>query len=472
VFVLPFRSEGIIEVDADVCSRITDAFIDSLALIEGVRRSSRKSGWRWLDEDEIRHALAKTNNMRHVLIGRVATSNDTLALTLRLYPRRSDQPLWDESFSGKTNELLALEHRALHELAIRLGLKISPSEQQRISTLLTNNLEALRWCQQANAVNVQKGGTQNGYKEVRELAQKAMELDPRYLDADFWDAYMLRKFAQDRAPSDVWLDLRRRMASILDQDDTYAEALGQMGTYALCCERDWDGSYALNRRADLHRPKQYALYSRAVWYGFYGWFDKARVCQEQAERPEPTHINQRRAMACTRWADRRYAEGAQMARRTLELYPGHAEGYLWLAHCLVANGDYAEGIEATRKAQEVWKKQEMTALRAFAYTRMGQPENAREVLQELLEVQRTGPYLQPYFVARVYAALNDKAKALEWLEKAEQDRSEYLFLGTNGGGLRTDPAWDELKEEPRFKALLKKLGFDQWPRPKPKDWSL
>jgi hypothetical protein len=103
---------------------------------------------------------------------------------------------------------------------------------------------------------------------------------------------------------------------------------------------------------------------------------------------------------------------------------------------------------------------------------MGQPENAREVLQELLEVQRTGPYLQPYFVARVYAALNDKAKALEWLEKAEQDRSEYLFLGTNGGGLRTDPAWDELKEEPRFKALLKKLGFDQWPRPKPKDWSL
>ncbi len=71
VFVLPFRSVGSNEVSADLCSRVTDAFIDSLALIEGVRRSPRKSGWRYLDEDELRQALARTNNMRHVLTGRV-----------------------------------------------------------------------------------------------------------------------------------------------------------------------------------------------------------------------------------------------------------------------------------------------------------------------------------------------------------------------------------------------------------------
>ena len=42
----------------------------------------------------------------------------------------------------------------------------------------------------------------------------------------------------------------------------------------------------------------------------------------------------------------------------------------------------------------------------------------REALRELMEVQRTGPYLQPYFVARVYAALGESATALDWLEKA------------------------------------------------------
>jgi hypothetical protein len=83
--------------------------------------------------------------------------------------------------------------------------------------------------------------------------------------------------------------------------------------------------------------------------------------------------------------------------------------------------------------------------------------------------QRT-TYLQPYFVARLYSALNDHTKALDWLENAERDWSEYLFLGDFGGGLRTDPAWDDFQDEPRFKELLKKVGLDQWPRPKPKDW--
>jgi len=111
----------------------------------------------------------------------------------------------------------------------------------------------------------------------------------------------------------------------------------------------------------------------------------------------------------------------------------------------------------------------MTALKGWAYAQMGQPDKAREVLRELLEPRRTDRYLQPYFVARVYAALHEKGKAVDWLEKADDELSEYLLFA-DYGGLRTDPAWDDLKEEPRFKELLKKVGLDQWPRPKPKDW--
>ena len=97
-----------------------------------------------------------------------------------------------------------------------------------ISTLLTNNLEALRWLLQARTVCAQNFGTQVGFKEARELAQKAMELDPRYVDADYYDAYMLRNLFVDRAPSDVWLDVQRRMLRILEQDDTHTGALDQM----------------------------------------------------------------------------------------------------------------------------------------------------------------------------------------------------------------------------------------------------
>jgi len=93
----------------------------------------------------------------------------------------------------------------------RLGLGTAAD----IDQLLTNNLEALHWFRQAQAVYTRRAGTQIGYKEVRELAQKALALDPLYLDADAYDAYMIRNLAQDRSPVDTWPDVGKRMDAIL-----------------------------------------------------------------------------------------------------------------------------------------------------------------------------------------------------------------------------------------------------------------
>jgi hypothetical protein len=327
--------------------------------------------------------------MRHILTGRIASSNDTLALTLRLYPRGNDQPIWIESFSGNTNELIALEWRALSALANRLGLRLSADEQQRIRVLLTNNLEALRCYQQADEVYNRKTGTQTGYREARELAQKAMRLDPHFLAADLHDIYMLRNLAQDRAPVEVWPDVKIRILRILEKDETFAPACELLAGYYFCFERDWEQAYAHWNRELLYLPKRDRLWIGALWRRYYGWYDEARPEQEESETPEPMDIDHRWTLASSRWTERRYAEGAQAARRTLEIYRGNAEGYQWLAQCLVANGNYVEGIEATLKAQEAWKtKQDMTALRAYAYARMGQPEKAREVLRELLDIEK------------------------------------------------------------------------------------
>jgi len=106
---------------------------------------------------------------------------------------------------------------------------------------------------------------------------------------------------------------------------------------------------------------------------------------------------------------------------------------------------------------------EMIALLGFAYARMGQPEKARDVLRRLEE---STDYVQPYFVARVYAALGEQEREMDYLELAEQDKSEFLMIAIEGN-LRIDPAWEVLQDEPRFWALCEKLGLgkDQWPRP-------
>jgi TolB-like protein len=468
VFVLPFRNEGTNRVPDDLRGRITDAFIDSLALIEGVRRSPRKSGWVHQDENTLRRSLAETNNMRHILTGRISGSGDTLTLTLRLHARGEDQPVWTESFPGTTNEVVALERRALAKIASALELRITEREQQKIDLLLTNNLEALEWVREAYDTYRRKAGTQAGYTEVQTLTQKALDIDPSCLDAEYMMLYQIRVLSQDRSPVEVWPAVYRGMSQILEKDDTHAKALDQLTAYTLFYKHDWSGTGELCRRELQSRSGPNRFFLRAFWYRIHGWFEEARIAQRISEEPEPTDIDQRMCMAAARWVDRQFAQGIQVARRTLELNPGNAEGYCHLAHCLVAGGQFESGLEAIERAQRDWRRPELTALKAYAYAGMGQTNEAREVLDEFINIERTGPYLQPYFVARVFAALGEHAKALEWLEKAEADRSEYLFFA-DFGGLRTDPAWDGLQSEPRYWQLCQRLGLgkNQWPRPKP-----
>jgi tetratricopeptide (TPR) repeat protein len=372
---------------------------------------------------------------------------------------------------GNPGPYPAFERRGLNHLVTQLGLTVTPQERGKIDLLLTNNLEALGWYQKAQAACARNSSSmESGYREVMGLAQQAHALDPHYLDDDFLDIYMIRNLGLDRAPIETWPQLHSRLTTILDQDDTHAGALDQFSGYQLFSQRDWGAADSFIIRMLQSSSEPNRLWLRAFYCRLHGWSNEARIYQAKSEHldPEPKNGEQWYFMVCSRWAERRYEEGIKVTRRAMELNPPGTDGYMLLARCYVAKGDYQEGMQAIQKAQEFEKKQELVALRGYAYARMGQTKEAKEVLQELFELGHS-KYLQHYFVARVYAALRDKEKALDWLEKAEADKSEYLIIA-DWGGLRTDPAWDDLQNEPRFKELLKKVGLDQWPRPKPKEW--
>ena len=267
----------------------------------------------------------------------------------------------------------------------------------------------------------------------------------------------------------LWPDLHRRLTAILDQDDTHAGALDQMGGSTVFYLRDWAAADSFIIRMLQSSSEQNRLWLRAFYCRLHGWSNEARIYQEKSEHPEPANPLQWYLMVCSRWVERHYDEGIIINGRAMEKFPVGADNYLLFARCSVAKGDFLEGIQAIQKAQEYEKKQELIALRGYAYARMGQANEAYNVLGELREFGRAQRYQEYYFVARIYAALGDKEKTFENLEKAEAEKSEYLIMA-DWGGLRTDPAWDDLQNEPRFKDLLKKVGLDQWPRPKPKEW--
>ncbi len=120
-----------------------------------------------------------------------------------------------------------------------------------------------------------------------------------------------------------------------------------------------------------------------------------------------------------------------------------------------------EGLEEVKRAVETQKIPIWYSDLAYAYVQMGRPEEARKLLTELQKPDHDRP-VPSTTIAGVYAVLGEKEKAIEWLEKAYNERSGYL------PSIATDFVYDSLHDEPSYLALLQKMGLNKPIRIRPK----
>jgi len=97
----------------------------------------------------------------------------------------------------------------------------------------------------------------------------------------------------------------------------------------------------------------------------------------------------------------------------------------------------------------------MLAYLAIAHTRKRQTEEVHSLLEELNERRSDGEKGIALFLAHIYSGLGDNELALHWLKTAYKDREVDLIW------LKVEPQFENLREEPRFKAIIKAMGFPE-----------
>jgi tetratricopeptide (TPR) repeat protein len=119
-----------------------------------------------------------------------------------------------------------------------------------------------------------------------------------------------------------------------------------------------------------------------------------------------------------------------------------------------ATGKRLEAITEYQKAIELSDgDQAPTAALAYAYSAIGRKAEAQNILHNLGRKSKS-TYVSPYMMATIYAGLGEKEKAFEFLEKA------YLVKDLDlSWSLRADSRFDSLRSDPRFQALLRRVGF-------------
>jgi tetratricopeptide (TPR) repeat protein len=145
-------------------------------------------------------------------------------------------------------------------------------------------------------------------------------------------------------------------------------------------------------------------------------------------------------------------------RKTIELDPSFGQGQWMLGICLRQKGMLKEAIFQLEEANRLFGNSPY-ALGDLgnAYAASGEKAKAMEVISTLKEFLSRG-YTVNFEIALTCLGFGDKDKAFEWLGKAGDDQNEIIDL--KFANIKTDPRWDSLRLDPRFKLLLKKLRLE------------
>jgi len=151
---------------------------------------------------------------------------------------------------------------------------------------------------------------------------------------------------------------------------------------------------------------------------------------------------------------KRYVEAIEQSRKTLDLDPNYPMAHLIQGLAYVQTGMHAKAVSSLQQARQSSESPDLLALLGYAHAMAGRRDEAQSILKELMEIKKRR-YVSAFPVAMIYAGLGERKLAMDWLDRATKDRAAHL------AALRVDPAFEALREEPRFKQVLRQIGLSQ-----------
>ena len=242
----------------------------------------------------------------------------------------------------------------------------------------------------------------------------------------------------------------------LELDPTLAEPHAVLAQIKHTYEWDWVGAeIGLKRAIELNPSDPTAHHWYSLLLLSLGRFDEAQAEIRRAQELDPLSLIISSVVGAVASGTREYDRAAEQLKKTLELDPDFAWARYLLGGVYVKQGQFDKGIAELEKVRAIVGSAPygLWGL-GYAYARAGKKSEATEILSELLQLSKQD-YAVSYGTATVCWGLGEKNHALEWLERAYSERDMDLER------MKVDPVWDGLHSDPRFVALMKKIGLEQ-----------
>ncbi len=401
------------------------------------------------NEDDIFRKVGEQLHVNAVLEGSVRKAGDKLRITAQLVNVADGFHLWSETYDGDMKDILAVQSDVAKRVVQALQVQLGVDETRAFAKKATEDPEAHR-LYLLGRYHFEKF-TRAGWTNAIHSYEEALQVDPNFALAycGLADTYGWAG-GQLMPGREAWAKEMELAHKALELDPNLAEAHLSMGTALFSVLHPHASEKELDRAVELN-PNLALIYDQYGWtFSELGRFDDAFAAEKKALELDPLSTFLNTDLAFFLYWARRFEEATTQIRKTLELDPNNAFAHSILGWCLIAKGDKAEARSEFEKATTLDDLPWYVSSVGYACGVSGDRAKAEQVLRDLEELAKQR-YVSPANRAAVYLGLGEKEQALDWLEKAYEDR-DPIFWWING-----DQLYDSLRGAPRFEALVQKV---------------
>jgi TolB-like protein/DNA-binding winged helix-turn-helix (wHTH) protein/Flp pilus assembly protein TadD len=435
---------------------MTDELITELGQIGELRVISRTSVMTYKGARRPLPQIARELNVDAVVEGTVLRSGNRVRITAQLIRASTDKHLWAQSYEVELRDILALQKEVARSIAGQIRIKLNPNERTGLNHPRAVNPEAYEAYLKGRYFWNKR--TAEGLQKAIGYFNQAIEKDPNYAQAytGLADSYALMGDWEYGVlpPAEAFPKAKAAAAKALALDNTLGEAHTSLAFVLDLFDWDWVAAEREYRQAVDLSPNYATAHQWYTWHLIVlGRTSEAIGEMRRAESLDPLSLIISADMADVLLIARRYDEAIRQSRKTMEMDPRFAVAHYQLGQAFVQKHRYAEGIAELRQAIGLsgGNKTFRSAL-AYAYAASGRRNEALEILNDLQNRLNNG-FSSASEIALIYVGLDEKDRAMTWLEKAYGERFNPSVL--------MRPCFDPLRSDTRFQDLLRRIGLSR-----------
>ena len=453
VAVLPFSNTGGDPNMEYLSDGISESLINALSQLPELKVIARSSAFQYKGKEVDLQEVAKALGVQAIVTGRIVQRGDSLQISAEMVDARDKTQLWGEQYSRKSTDLQSVQQEITRAISAKLRLRLTGAEEQQLSKRATTNPQAYQLY--LNGVfHRRKGGFENGRKAI-DYFNQAVATDPQFALAftGVADAYRYLAVNSVLDPKEAYPKARAAAQKALELDESLAETHVALGMIKHD-EWDWAGAEREFRRAiELNTNLAEAHFRYAQYLAKMERQTDGLAEIKRAQELDPLRIPLRGQEAANLYFARRYDEALQQLQNLLKMDPDQSVSRAYLGYTYAAKGMYPQAIEEYQKVISL--EGETTSTLCYLGNALAMSGKRSEAQAILAKLKSGKEYVSPAELAVLYVGLGDSEGALASLEKAYADHDLQIGL------LKVDPNLDSLRSDPRFHALMRKVGLPQ-----------